>query len=69
MCRMPPFTGPFDGHVKASVVDLQGNITRVDRHFTIDCGGDTCIGCVNGRSCCVGTDCQSGHCIDGTCQP
>ena len=35
----PALTGPFDGHVLASVRDLQGNITRVNRHFYIDCGG------------------------------
>jgi hypothetical protein len=35
----PPIVGPFDGHVLASVADLQGNITRVDRHFLVDCGG------------------------------
>ena len=36
---VPPIVGPFDGHVLASVEDLEGNITRVDRHFFVDCGG------------------------------
>jgi len=35
----------------------------------IDCGGGTCIGCVNGKLCCTGSDCQSGHCVAGICQP
>jgi len=35
----PPIAGPFEGHIHASVEDLQGNITRVDRRFFVDCGG------------------------------
>lgn len=52
---VPPLSGPFEGHVFASIVDTQGNITRVDRHFFVDCGGsdsdvdgwgDSCDNCV-----------------------
>ncbi|MEM7248252.1 MAG: thrombospondin type 3 repeat-containing protein [Acidobacteriota bacterium] len=35
----PPLTGPLTAHAFASVRDLQGNITRVDRRFYLDCGG------------------------------
>jgi hypothetical protein len=35
----------------------------------VDCGGGTCPPCAVGKMCAVGTDCQSGICSGGTCQP
>jgi hypothetical protein len=47
----PPIFGPFEGHVFASVEDLQGNVTRVDRHFLVDCGGADADGDALGDLC------------------
>ena len=33
----------------------------------VDCGGGTCAGCVNFKTCKVNADCQSGYCPAGTC--
>jgi hypothetical protein len=33
----------------------------------VDCGGPVCPGCANGLNCTLGTDCQSGHCVNGKC--
>src|SRR5262249_39805866 len=34
----------------------------------IDCGGGTCFACAAGKSCSLGSDCQSGICAGGVCQ-
>jgi hypothetical protein len=33
----------------------------------VDCGGDACPPCSNGKACLVDTDCASGNCANGTC--
>lgn len=35
----------------------------------VDCGGEQCPDCDDGRACGTGTDCLSGFCGNGTCQP
>jgi len=35
----------------------------------VDCGGGTCPTCPDGGGCQTGSDCDSGVCVDGVCQP
>lgn len=42
---------------------MNGNETGVD------CGGGTCPPCSNGQGCLTASDCQSGNCVGGICQP
>ncbi len=34
----------------------------------VDCGGEACAKCVNGKKCSAGTDCLSGVCTGGVCK-
>ena len=33
----------------------------------VDCGGQSCSGCANGKACSIGTDCATGFCSGNTC--
>jgi hypothetical protein len=35
----------------------------------VDCGGQSCGGCANGKMCGAGQDCASGHCPANSCAP
>jgi hypothetical protein len=43
--------------------------TRNGSETDIDCGGPVCSACANGKTCSVGSDCQSGACTGGICSP
>jgi hypothetical protein len=53
-----------DYHTCISCSDEMQNGAETD----IDCGGGYCDACVDGLSCAVDTDCQSGNCEAGVCQ-
>ncbi|GAA0717738.1 hypothetical protein GCM10009105_25000 [Dokdonella soli] len=55
-----PAAGPC-----ASCFDGSVNFTETD----VDCGGNYCKPCADGKICASGNDCQNRVCSAGTCQP
>ena len=51
------------GAPPSSCSDLVKNGTETD----VDCGGPSCMACVNGKLCATNADCFSNNCLMGTC--
>ncbi|MDO8584405.1 MAG: hypothetical protein Q7R83_04475 [bacterium] len=44
------------------------DVVKNGNETDIDCGGGTCAACVQGKYCLAARDCQSGNCINNSCQ-
>lgn len=57
------YTGPLAPVTCTGCNDLLQNGGETD----VDCGGEVCLPCADGRACHAASDCQSGRCLGEIC--
>jgi hypothetical protein len=62
-------TGRLIDAVDAVTADLVVDGIKNGAETDVDCGGPDCPKCPDGKGCAAGSDCQSGFCVYGICQP